>query len=143
MSNRTNLQTVRLNSGEKALIENYLAGNTIFDGFSSLARVAIMSFIGAEGSVRLKPVGTAGAARPRFLWDYDMSDAQAREILGRPGLSEAKRWLIARILSQARFEEVFSYLDLEDVKRALPKLRLPPKTAERWAYAVERWTRHG
>lgn len=129
-------------------MEEYLKGNPIFDSFSSLARAATLTFIEAWGTVRLEPAPALGAGlgragRPRFLWDYDMSAAQVRELLSRPGLSDRKRWLMARILSQARFEEALEYLTVEEIAKALPNLRLPAKVRERWAYALERWAPNG
>jgi hypothetical protein len=144
MKQRNRLQTVRLSKEEKALVDEYLMKNPVFESFSSLARVATLTFIGSGGNIRLEPAGTQGpAARPSFLWDYDLSVAQVREILARPGDSETKRWLIGRILSQARSEEVLSFLTVEQIRKALPVLRLPPKVRARWEYAVARWTKHG
>ena len=83
------------------------------------------------------------SARPRFIWDYNLSDADVREILRETGLSPRKRWLIARILCEARFEEVFHYLDLKSIREAFPSLRLPPAVRSRWNYALDYWARHG
>ncbi|MBI4370331.1 MAG: hypothetical protein HY547_08900 [Elusimicrobia bacterium] len=144
MGKKSILQTVRVTLEEKRLIQEYLNQNPVFESFSALARVATLNFIEFGGAIRLWPAGPGTQkARPSFLWDYDLTVPQAREILNRPGLSPAKLWLIARIVTQARFEEVFNYLDVEKIRRALPKLRLPPKVRERWSYAIERWSRHG
>jgi hypothetical protein len=78
--------------------------------------------------------------RPRFLWDYELSEAEVRAILSQPGLSPTKRWLIERILTEARFEEVFQYLDLPTIQKHFQALRLPLKVKQRWEYALKRWT---
>ncbi len=143
MKKRSCLQTVRLSLPEKNLVEEYLKQNSVFTGFSSLSRVATLSFINAPGSVRLNTVDARTARpRPRFLWDYDLSEVEVREILNYPGLPEIKRWLIGRILTQARFDEVISYLSLEQIRRALGQIRLPRKIYQRWEYAVKRWTKN-
>lgn len=141
MAPKTRLRTVRFAPTEWVQVEDYLSQNPIFESFSALARVATLSFVGESNVVRLQPVeAKARKSRPRFLWDYDLNEVQVREILGRPGLSKEKRWLIERILTQARFNEVFDYLDLSSIRLALPHLRLPPKIKKRWTYALERWS---
>lgn len=135
---RNDLRTIRLTSQEGGLIDAYLDQNPVFDSFSSLARVALLALIGQGARIHLEPVPTR-AARPRFLWDYDLTEAQVREMLRQPGLSAQKKWLIARILTEARFEEVFRYLTCDEIARALPQLRLPDKIRERWSYALQRW----
>lgn len=140
MGKRNHLHTMRLSSRERALVAEYLRKNPLFDGFSALARVATLTFIGQAGSVRLRPAGPQGPeSRPRFLWDYDLSAAEARELLARPGMPPAKLWLIGRILSQARFEEAMQFLSVDEVREALPRVRVPARVRERWGYAIERW----
>lgn len=144
MGKKVVLQTVRMTQEERQLIQDYLDQNSVFESFSVLARVATMNFIESGGFIRLRPAGLGmKKIRPSFLWDHDMTAIQVREILNRPGLSSEKLWLIARILTQARFEEVFDYLDVGMICRAFPKLRLAPAVRARWSYALERWSRHG
>lgn len=141
---KRNLRTVRFSPEEASLVDRYLKKNRLFESFSSLARVATLSFIQEGGLVHLNRVEkTEAPKRPRFLWDYDLTEVQVREILSRPGLSDKKRWLIERILSQARFDETLSHLTVAEIEKTLPTLRLPPKIRERWQYAIERWNRHG
>lgn len=144
MSQKSHLQTVRFASEEWRQVQAYLQKNPIFESFSSLARVATLSFLKESITVQLNPITTKkGLRRPHFLWDYDLTDTQTREILRQPGLPDKKRWLIERILLQARFKEVFDYLGLDEIKGALPRLRLPKKIRERWEYALQRWNQHG
>ena len=122
-------------------MEGYLKQNPVFESFSSLARVATLSFIGQKQAVHLNPIQTEEPKkRPSFLWDYDLTQVQVREILNTPGFSDKKLWLVARIITQAKFEEVFNYLNVDLIKRALPKLRLPKKVRERWETTVQIWT---
>lgn len=142
--NKNQIRTVRFNPTEGTLVDSYLKKNPLFESFSSLARVATLSFIREEGAIHLNPVVIESKPkRPFFLWDYDLNEIQVREILNQPGLSPQKIWLIERILTQARFKEIFSYLTLEIIEQALPRLRLAPKIRRRWEYAVNYWMNHG
>lgn len=78
--------------------------------------------------------------KPRFLWDYDLNETQVRAILAQETLTPLKRWLIERILSECRFDEVCHYLDLNIIRQSFPHLRLPPEIKARWEYALKRWT---
>ena len=125
------------------MVNIYLKNNPLFESFSSLARVATLSFIREQGAIHLNPITVESKPkRPPFLWDYDLSEVEVREILGQSGWPPQKIWLIERILAEARFNEIFSYLTLETIQQAFPRLRLPFKIRERWEYAVKRWSRH-
>jgi hypothetical protein len=78
--------------------------------------------------------------KPRFLWDYDLSETQVREILAQKEFSPLKQWLIERILTEGRFEEICAYLDLTTIQQSFDQLRLPPHIKARWEYALKRWT---
>lgn len=143
MKAKSELRTIRFAKNEAKWIDEYLKENPVFESFSSLARVATLSFIGEKKTVHLNPVkGEEGPKRPSFLWDYDLTEAEIRGILNQQGLSDQKIWLVARILKEARFEEVFQYLDVETIRKTLPQLRLPQEVKERWEYAVERWSKN-
>ncbi len=135
--------TVRFSPQEAIQVDQYLKENPLFDGFSALARIATLTFIGEERRFHLLPVESGSKKKgPYFLWDYDLSEAQIREILGQRGLSNEKRWLIGRILAEARFEDVMKYLTVKEIRKALPKVRLLPKVKERWEYAIQLWTKN-
>lgn len=143
MGRKEQLRTVRLALSEGEKVDRYLKQNSIFESFSSLARVAVLSFIGASANVALIPVfSKEKTSRPVFLWDYDLSEEHVREILSQPGLSDQKRWLIEKILTQTRFEEVFQYLSVNEIQRALPSLKLSEKIRKRWEYAIQYWSKH-
>lgn len=139
---KNQLRTVRFTEAEAARISQYLEKNPLFDSFSSLARVATLSFLGEERRFHLEPVSERKwqRARPRFLWDYDLSDGEVREILSQPGLSDTKRFLMERILTECRFEEVFEYLSRDELTRLFERLSLPPKKKRHWEYALARWS---
>lgn len=138
---KSKLRTVRFSDAEAAQIDGYLEKNPLFDTFSALARVATLSFVGEARRFRLEPVSEPGkrGRRPRFLWDYDLSEEEVREILARPGLSDTKRFVMERILTEGRFEEVFDFLTTDELTRHLDRLFLPPSKKRHWQYALARW----
>ena len=78
---------------------------------------------------------------PYFLWDYDLSENQIRKILH--GNNEVEKlWLIARIITHAKFDDIWQYLTLEDIVRVFSKLRLPLKSKQNWQRALNVWGYH-
>ncbi len=78
---------------------------------------------------------------PYFLWDYDVTQAQVREVLS--GKNEVeRRWMMGRILTHARFEDVWDYLKPTDIVREFPYLRLRSQIKEAWKYALTTWGYH-
>lgn len=78
---------------------------------------------------------------PYFLWDYDLAKHQIRSILH--GNNEVEKlWLMARIMTHAKFEDVWQYLRVEDIAKAFTKLRLPPKVKQSWRHALNVWGYH-
>ena len=133
------LTTIRLTKQEAGAIARYLRQNPSFASVSSLGRVAIMEFIRTKRQLPLTPLATGEPSqRPSFLWDYDLSEAQVQEIL-RHAPFEQRKWLIGRILERLKPPEVFRYLSLQEIRDALPRLRMDPKTARHWQEAVEVW----
>ncbi len=78
---------------------------------------------------------------PYFLWDYNLTDAQIHAIITGSNTIE-KQWLIARILTHARFEDVFSYLTIADIIRSFPQLALSNTTRDAWKRALTVWGYH-
>jgi hypothetical protein len=78
---------------------------------------------------------------PYFLWDYDLSENQIHAILHGNNEME-KLWLMGRIVTHARFEDIWKYFTLEDVLKAFPKLRLPLKARQNWQRAFRVWGYH-
>jgi hypothetical protein len=134
------LRTIRFNPNEYYKIRDYLKMNTSFESISSLGRVAIMDFIANKQAMELRPLTHINRdKRPSFLWDYDLTEFQVHEILRHAPFNERK-WLIGRILEHARFKEVFKYLSVQEIKEALPHLRLKPDLKRHWKMAVDLWT---
>ena len=76
-----------------------------------------------------------------FLWDYDISDEDIRRILN-SGSSSEKAWIITRILEYAKWDDIWRYLTVADIRENFEHLRFRrPQDSELWAYALDRWTR--
>jgi len=76
--------------------------------------------------------------RPTFLWDYDLTADDVRGLLAN-GSPVERRWLIERLLTQARWEEIWDYLTPQQVREDLPHLRLPANVKATWERALELW----
>lgn len=142
MKNKHNLKTVRLSAKESNLVVQFLAENPAIESFSALARIAILDFIVKRGSIPLRPIveeEKASRGRPSFIWDYDLTEGQVREILSGP--VRQRFWLVARILEHARFDEVWRFLTCREIERDIPGLRMDRKVKEHWKYALRRWKR--
>lgn len=75
---------------------------------------------------------------PYFLWDYNISEADLRRLL-RDGSQVEKQWIIARILTSAKFDDIWKYLELKDVVEHFPQLKLKSSTKNNWKRALKVW----
>ena len=51
---------------------------------------------------------------------------------------------VTRILEYARWEDIWRYLTVDDVRENFERLSFRwPRDRELWAYALKRWSRHG
>lgn len=136
---KTTLTTIRFAPEEWGQIRAYLRQNRSFESVSSLGRVALMEFIRTRRELPLEPVQVnSKEGRPSFLWDYDLTESQVREILRHAPFQERK-WLIGRILERASLQEVLRYLSPEEIRKALPRLRMNTKVKNHWQEAVDLW----
>lgn len=76
--------------------------------------------------------------RPYFIWDYDLTDKDITKILRGDNEME-KIWVFSRILESARFDDIWKYVSLRQVKEIFPKLRLKPPVKEAWQRALYVW----
>jgi hypothetical protein len=76
--------------------------------------------------------------RPYFIWDYDLTEADIRTIL-RGDDEEQKAWLVARLLESARYEDIWQYISLAELRAILPKLKLKPQVRAAWEFALSVW----
>lgn len=80
-------------------------------------------------------------ATPYFIWDYDLTEKKIKEIL-REGNETERLWLTGRILTNARFEDVWDYLTIKEIVELFPKLRLRPDIQTAWERALTVWGYH-
>ena len=137
---RSVVATIRFSRREMGELARYLKRNPAFDSLSSLGRVAMMEFVRTRTTLPLLPnAAQAGGARPWFLWDYDLSEAQVQELLAHAPF-EQRKWLLSRLLERLGPEELVRYVSLEEVRQALPHLRLDEKVRRHWEEAIAAWT---
>lgn len=86
----------------------------------------------------------ATSAKPLyFLWDYDLNAAQVRQLL-REGSPTDKAWLISRNLNHARWDDIWRYVSVQDIRAHFDQLYFRrPQDRELWAYALDRWANVG
>ena len=131
--------TIRFTRKELQTLESYLRRNAVFDSLSSLGRVAMMEFIRARTGLPLQPdLEQTHGKRPWFLWDYDLSEAQVRELLTHAPFAQRK-WLLGRMLERLGPKEIVRYVSLDALRRALPLLRLDEKIKRHWEEAIALW----
>lgn len=75
---------------------------------------------------------------PYFLWDYDLTDTDVRAIL-RGNDEEQKDWLVARLLESARYEDIWQYISLAELRTIFPKLQLKTQVRAAWDFALSVW----
>lgn len=76
--------------------------------------------------------------KPYFLWDYNLSEKDVKRIL-RQGSEYEKHWLTARILEHAHFDDVFQYLNIKQIVKLFPKLKMRPIMRQYWQRALSVW----
>jgi hypothetical protein len=81
--------------------------------------------------------------RPWFLWDVEVSEAEFRRRLQHPDPTTRAQWQ-GRLLREARFEEIWRYVTLEDVLRdwTLIRRHLGRRRAF-WDWLLEGWRKDG
>jgi hypothetical protein len=85
---------------------------------------------------------TRTGQRPYFFWDHDISEDQVRHIL-RHGNPQEKAWVMTRILEYAKWDDIWRYLTIGDIRQHFEHLRFRrPADRELWAYALDRWAHH-
>ena len=76
--------------------------------------------------------------KPYFLWDYDLTEDDIRRILSGKNQTD-KVWIASRILESARFEDVWKYLSLSEVRHMFPLLKLKEPIRRAWELALSVW----
>lgn len=72
------------------------------------------------------------------MWDYDLTEDDMRAILRGENQTD-KIWILSRILESARFEDVWKYTSLSEVRHMLPILKLKKPIRQAWERALTVW----
>lgn len=81
---------------------------------------------------------TKASKRAYFFWDYNLTEEDVRRKL-KEGSEYTRRWLIARILESAKYDDVWKYVTLAEVIQIFPALRLKKSVREAWEQAFQAW----
>lgn len=73
-----------------------------------------------------------------FLWDYDLTEKDVVKILHSENQAE-KSWITTRILESAKYEDIWRFLTLRQVKEIYPYLTLKKPVKDAWDYALSVW----
>ncbi len=77
--------------------------------------------------------------RPYFLWDADMTLDRFRAGLRDPD-PEVRAYLVAKLMRQAKPDDVFLFVRLADIVELWPRLeRYLGRSAAMWRWLLERW----
>lgn len=82
-------------------------------------------------------------ARPYFLWDEEVTYRELRAKLHDPDLDERALWM-ARVMREARYQDVWRLLRLADVLAVLPRIRRHlGRSRTFWDWLIEGWRTDG
>jgi hypothetical protein len=89
------------------------------------------------------PDVTDPAAVPYFNWDAPVTNATIRSALAGPDVDDRRYWM-ARILREARYDDVWAYLRPREVHAELPALLpLLGRRRDFWVFLFDRWRAQG
>ena len=77
--------------------------------------------------------------RPYFLWDADLTLARFEALL-RTGDRAVRLYLVAKLMRQAKPDDVFEFVSLEQICELWPDLRRDlGKTRAFWEWLLRQW----
>lgn len=75
-----------------------------------------------------------------FFWDYDLSEEDVRAILAGDD-RDRRAWVISRILEAARWEDIWEYVTVDDIRAHFDQLHFRlPHLRDLWGRALEVWS---
>jgi hypothetical protein len=81
--------------------------------------------------------------RPYFLWDVPITAAELRERLRDPDPAIRAQWQ-GRVMREARFDDVWDYITLDEVIRDFSHLRKHlGRMRGFWEYLLDAWRKDG
>jgi hypothetical protein len=96
-----------------------------------------------QGDLALNWLSDAMNDRPYFLWDVPVSDADLRSRLHDPDPDIRAHWQ-ARIMREARFDDVWSYLTLKEILEDWPDIqRHLGRRRSFWEFLLQGWRADG
>ena len=82
---------------------------------------------------------TDAQGRPYFLWDVDMTLEQFEQRLQDPD-PDARGYLIAKLMRQARPDDVFTFVKLSEIGALWPRIEDHlGRTRGFWTWWLEQW----
>jgi hypothetical protein len=77
--------------------------------------------------------------RPYFLWDVDLTlDEFVRDLRGAD--DEVRAYLLAKLMRQAKPDDVFSFVRRADIEALWPRLEgFLGKSRSMWRWLLDRW----
>ena len=82
-------------------------------------------------------------AQPYFVWDEDITYAELAGKLQSQDVDERALWM-ARVMREARYQDVWKLLKLGDVLALLPRIdRHLGRSREFWRWLIEGWRADG
>jgi hypothetical protein len=83
------------------------------------------------------------AAQPYFIWDVPVTLGELKRLLRDPDQSVRALW-IARVMREARYEDVWKLVSLEDVLTWFPRAQRHLGRSRRfWEFLLGEWRRRG
>ena len=75
---------------------------------------------------------------PYFMWDYNLTNAQIKHLL-QNGTEAEKKWLMGKILTHARFDDIWNYFSLAELAEVFQTLHMSGKSKKNWQTALQVW----
>lgn len=76
------------------------------------------------------------AETPYFMWDYFLTNSQIKQAL-KTGNETEKKWLVGKILTHAKFDDVWNYLSRAELVDAFKNLHISSQTRKMWSDALK------
>jgi len=79
-----------------------------------------------------EPPESGGVEFLYFFPDREVTRAELEEILGE-GSEDERAWAISHLLRFAQWDDIWLYVDRDEVRRVFPSLDLPDTLRQAWA----------
>lgn len=80
-----------------------------------------------------------GQGRPYFLWDMDMTLVRFRELIAGDDV-EVRAYMIGKLMRQAKPDDVFEFVTLEQIRADWPKVEpFLGKARPFWTWLLDTW----